>query len=189
MSANTRTNPIGYTRTSAAARTPLPKKKIRIAQIHDDHNRNVTFLKRKTGLMKKAWELSVLCDCEVALIILQEETSKLIQYCSGDMDKVLLKYTECNEPHEARTNDDFKTNIAEEAVDEEAPRHSGRFMDGNSNWPCRARGSASISSPSNIPQELALPRSPSAIAIPRSLASKRAQGEPSESSESKKARR
>ncbi|KPP67642.1 hypothetical protein Z043_113741 [Scleropages formosus] len=66
----------------------------------------VTFTKRKFGLMKKAYELSVLCDCEIALIIFNH-TNKLFQYASTDMDKVLLKYTEYNEPHESRTNADI----------------------------------------------------------------------------------
>lgn len=66
----------------------------------------VTFTKRKFGLMKKAYELSVLCDCEIALIIFNS-TNKLFQYASTDMDKVLLKYTEYNEPHESRTNNDI----------------------------------------------------------------------------------
>ncbi|KAG8560127.1 hypothetical protein GDO81_014799 [Engystomops pustulosus] len=69
-------------------------------------NRQVTFTKRKFGLMKKAYELSVLCDCEIALIIFNH-TNKLFQYASTDMDKVLLKYTEYNEPHESRTNADI----------------------------------------------------------------------------------
>lgn len=63
----------------------------------------VTFNKRKFGVMKKAYELSVLCDCEIALIIFSS-TNKLYQYASTDMDKVLLKYTEYNEPHESLTN-------------------------------------------------------------------------------------
>ncbi|CAH7335896.1 Mef2a [Phodopus roborovskii] len=67
---------------------------------------NVTFTKRKFGLMKKAYELSVLCDCEIALIIFNS-SNKLFQYASTDMDKVLLKYTEYNEPHESRTNSDI----------------------------------------------------------------------------------
>ncbi|KAF1413276.1 hypothetical protein FQV23_0009168, partial [Spheniscus humboldti] len=66
----------------------------------------VTFTKRKFGLMKKAYELSVLCDCEIALIIFNH-SNKLFQYASTDMDKVLLKYTEYNEPHESRTNADI----------------------------------------------------------------------------------
>lgn len=72
----------------------------------DERNRQVTFTKRKFGLMKKAYELSVLCDCEIALIIFNS-TNKLFQYASTDMDKVLLKYTEYNEPHESRTNSDI----------------------------------------------------------------------------------
>lgn len=56
--------------------------------------------------MKKAYELSVLCDCEIALIIFNG-SNKLFQYASTDMDKVLLKYTEYNEPHESRTNSDI----------------------------------------------------------------------------------
>jgi len=45
----------------------------------------------------------VLCDCEIALIIFSS-SNKLYQYASTDMDKVLLKYTEYNEPHESLTN-------------------------------------------------------------------------------------
>ena len=52
----------------------------------------VTFTKRKFGLMKKAYELSVLCDCEILVIIFNSH-NKLFQYASSDMDKVLLKYT------------------------------------------------------------------------------------------------
>ncbi|TKR92668.1 hypothetical protein L596_007278 [Steinernema carpocapsae] len=84
----------------------MGRKKIQITRIHDERNRQVTFTKRKFGLMKKAYELSVLCDCEIALIIFNS-TNKLFQYASTDMDKVLLKYTEYNEPHESRTNADI----------------------------------------------------------------------------------
>lgn len=66
----------------------------------------VTFTKRKFGLMKKAYELSVLCDCEIALIIFNS-ANRLFQYASSDMDHVLLRYTEYNEPHESRTNQDI----------------------------------------------------------------------------------
>ncbi|XP_062404872.1 myocyte-specific enhancer factor 2A isoform X2 [Sardina pilchardus] len=84
----------------------MGRKKIQITRIMDERNRQVTFTKRKFGLMKKAYELSVLCDCEIALIIFNS-ANKLFQYASTDMDKVLLKYTEYNEPHESRTNSDI----------------------------------------------------------------------------------
>ncbi|PAV82840.1 hypothetical protein WR25_21998 isoform C [Diploscapter pachys] len=69
--------------------------------------------------MKKAYELSVLCDCEIALIVFNS-TNKLFQYASTDMDKVLLKYTEYNEPHESRTNSDIM-----EALQRKENKHGG----------------------------------------------------------------
>lgn len=56
--------------------------------------------------MKKAYELSVLCDCEIALIIFTS-SNKLYQYASSDMDKVLLKYTEYNDTVVSQTNKDI----------------------------------------------------------------------------------
>ena len=52
----------------------------------------VTFNKRKFGVMKKAYELSILCDCEIALIIFSS-SNKLYQYASTDMDKASYTYS------------------------------------------------------------------------------------------------
>jgi SRF-type transcription factor (DNA-binding and dimerisation domain) len=78
----------------------MGRKKIKIAPIVDERNKTVfqnlsqaTFSKRKMGLMKKAHELSVLCDCQVGLIIFSPK-DKLHEYSSHDMDQILLKYTE-----------------------------------------------------------------------------------------------
>ncbi|KAI9279751.1 hypothetical protein BY458DRAFT_501542 [Sporodiniella umbellata] len=84
----------------------MGRKKIQIQRIKDDRNRQVTFLKRKHGLMKKAYELSVLCNCEVALMIIPSN-SKTIQYASSDMDSLLTRFKECDGPREIKTNDDF----------------------------------------------------------------------------------
>ncbi|CAM4889983.1 unnamed protein product [Rotaria socialis] len=84
----------------------MGRKKINITWINDDRTRQVTFTKRKFGLMKKAYELSVLCGCEIALMIFNNN-GRLFQYASSDMDKVLLKYAEYNEPHESCTNTDI----------------------------------------------------------------------------------
>ncbi|KAK9760720.1 hypothetical protein K7432_014957 [Basidiobolus ranarum] len=85
----------------------MGRKKIEIKPILDERNKQVTFLKRKFGLMKKAYELSVLCECEIGLIIFNSQ-NKLVQYASSDMDKILMKYTEYNDPHESRRNEDFE---------------------------------------------------------------------------------
>ncbi|KAI8377327.1 hypothetical protein BD560DRAFT_390790 [Blakeslea trispora] len=87
----------------------MGRKKIQIQPIKDDRNRQVTFLKRKHGLMKKAYELSVLCNCEVSLVIFPPN-NKLIQYSSSDMDKLLKRYEENDLPRETRTNQDFIEN-------------------------------------------------------------------------------
>lgn len=68
----------------------------------------VTFTKRKTGLMKKAMELSILCDCEIGLVIFNS-TNKLFEYCSSDMDSLVPRYFACrDEPHEAHGTEDVR---------------------------------------------------------------------------------
>ncbi|XP_060857609.1 uncharacterized protein LOC132935157 isoform X2 [Metopolophium dirhodum] len=85
----------------------MGRKKINISKIVDEKNRHVTFNKRKSGLMKKAYELSILCDCEIAIIMF-DKSNKLYEYVSTDMDQMLLKYTEySDEPHETITNTDM----------------------------------------------------------------------------------
>lgn len=47
----------------------MGRGKIEIKRIENNTNRQVTFCKRRNGLLKKAYELSVLCEAEVALIV------------------------------------------------------------------------------------------------------------------------
>ncbi|CAO2612614.1 Myocyte-specific enhancer factor 2B [Lemmus lemmus] len=98
----------------------MGRKKIQISRILDQRNRQVTFTKRKFGLMKKAYELSVLCDCDIALIIFNS-AQRLFQYASSDMDQVLLKYTEYSEPHESRTNADILQTLKRRGVSLDGP--------------------------------------------------------------------
>lgn len=83
----------------------MGRRKIKIAKLKDDRNIQATFAKRKVGLMKKAHELSVLCGCEIGLIIFNND-NKLTEYSSSDMDQILLRYTEYNEPHEIKRQDE-----------------------------------------------------------------------------------
>ncbi|CAJ1949930.1 unnamed protein product [Sphenostylis stenocarpa] len=50
-------------------RERMGRGRVELKRIENKINRQVTFSKRRNGLLKKAYELSVLCDAEVALII------------------------------------------------------------------------------------------------------------------------
>jgi MADS-box transcription factor, plant len=57
----------------------MGRSKVQLKRIESKINRQVTFSKRRTGLLKKAKEISVLCDAEVALIIFSDN-GKLFDY-------------------------------------------------------------------------------------------------------------
>ncbi|PRQ24221.1 putative transcription factor MADS-type1 family [Rosa chinensis] len=63
----------------------MGRGKIVIRRIDNSTSRQVTFSKRRNGLLKKAKELSVLCDAEVGLIIFSS-TGRLYDYASTRLD-------------------------------------------------------------------------------------------------------
>lgn len=60
----------------------MAREKIKIRKIDNITARQVTFSKRRRGLLKKAEELAVLCDADVALVIFSA-TGKLFEYASS----------------------------------------------------------------------------------------------------------
>ncbi|CAI4055719.1 hypothetical protein SKDZ_02G2890 [Saccharomyces kudriavzevii ZP591] len=66
----------------------MGRRKIEIEPIKDDRNRTVTFIKRKAGLFKKAHELSVLCQVDIAVIILGSNNT-FYEYSSVDMSNLI----------------------------------------------------------------------------------------------------
>lgn len=60
----------------------MGRGKIEIKKIENINSRQVTFSKRRAGLLKKAKELSVLCDAEVGVIIFSS-TGKLYEFSSS----------------------------------------------------------------------------------------------------------
>uniref|UniRef100_A0A251TFZ2 Putative transcription factor, MADS-box n=1 Tax=Helianthus annuus TaxID=4232 RepID=A0A251TFZ2_HELAN len=59
----------------------MGRGKIVIRRIDNSTSRQVTFSKRRSGLLKKAKELAILCDAEVGVVIFSS-TSKLHEYSS-----------------------------------------------------------------------------------------------------------
>ncbi|KAH0836882.1 hypothetical protein J3R83DRAFT_8681 [Lanmaoa asiatica] len=107
----------------------MGRRKIEIQPITHERNRSVTFLKRKNGLFKKAYELGVLCSVDVAVIIFglsfplfirsshlhipEERAShhlKLYQYCSGDIHDIVQRHIRYDGEKDTRTPRDFANN-------------------------------------------------------------------------------
>ncbi|XP_074331528.1 uncharacterized protein LOC141668526 isoform X4 [Apium graveolens] len=69
----------------------MGRGKLEIAKIENANSRQVTFSKRRAGLMKKAYELSVLCEAEIAVIVFSS-TGKLFEYASSSMEQTLARF-------------------------------------------------------------------------------------------------
>jgi hypothetical protein len=75
-----------------------------------ERNRSVTFLKRKNGLFKKAYELGVLCSVDVAVIIFEERPGhhlKLYQYGSTDIHDIVQRHIRYDGEKDTRSPSDF----------------------------------------------------------------------------------
>nr|BAC66964.1 MADS-box transcription factor SEP1 [Agapanthus praecox] len=72
----------------------MGRGRVELKRIENKINRQVTFSKRRNGLLKKAYELSVLCDAEVALIVFSSR-GKLYEFGSAGTSKTLERYQRC----------------------------------------------------------------------------------------------
>ncbi|KVH97823.1 Transcription factor, MADS-box [Cynara cardunculus var. scolymus] len=64
----------------------MGRRKLEMKRIEDKSSRQVTFSKRRSGLNKKARQLSVLCDVDIAVVVFSSR-GKLYEYCSGRTDR------------------------------------------------------------------------------------------------------
>lgn len=78
----------------------MGRRKIEIEPLTDDRNRTVTFVKRKAGLFKKAYELAVLCLVDIAVIIVGNN-NKVYEFSSVDTSELLKSYLRLK-PHELK---------------------------------------------------------------------------------------
>ncbi|KAA3475328.1 MADS-box protein SOC1 isoform X7 [Gossypium australe] len=69
----------------------MVRGKTQMKRIENPTSRQVTFSKRRNGLLKKAFELSVLCDVEVALIIFSPR-GKPYEFASSSMQQTIERY-------------------------------------------------------------------------------------------------
>uniref|UniRef100_A0A7N2R520 Uncharacterized protein n=2 Tax=Quercus lobata TaxID=97700 RepID=A0A7N2R520_QUELO len=76
---------------SLSPQRKIGRGKIEIKRIENTTNRQVTFCKRRNGLLKKAYELSVLCDAEVALIVFSTR-GRLYEYANNSVKSTIERY-------------------------------------------------------------------------------------------------
>ncbi|MED6157791.1 MADS-box transcription factor 27 [Stylosanthes scabra] len=74
----------------------MGRGKIVIRRIDNSTSRQVTFSKRRNGLLKKAKELAILCDAEVGVLIFSS-TGKLYDFSSTSMKSVVERYNKTKE--------------------------------------------------------------------------------------------
>jgi hypothetical protein len=66
----------------------MTRGRVTLELLKDEKARNTTFSKRKNGLFKKVLELSVLCDCEIGIVIFNHN-GKLVEYSSKGEDSLV----------------------------------------------------------------------------------------------------
>nr|UBT84130.1 MADS-affecting flowering-related transcription factor [Arabis nordmanniana] len=70
----------------------MGRRKIEIKRIEKKSSRQVTFSKRRNGLIEKARQLSILCESSVAVLVIST-SGKLYDSSSGDnMTKIINRY-------------------------------------------------------------------------------------------------
>ncbi|XP_021690843.2 agamous-like MADS-box protein FUL-L isoform X2 [Hevea brasiliensis] len=83
----------------------MGRGRVQLKRIENKISRQVTFSKRRTGLLKKAHEISVLCDAEVALIVFSTK-GKLFEYSTdSSMERILERYERCSFTERQVAND------------------------------------------------------------------------------------
>ncbi|KAL6572451.1 hypothetical protein OROMI_013409 [Orobanche minor] len=70
----------------------MGRVKLQIKKIENTTNRQVTFSKRRNGLIKKAYELSVLCDVDVALVMFSPSGRLSIFSGNRSIEEIITRY-------------------------------------------------------------------------------------------------
>ena len=70
----------------------MGKHKTKIERIANAKNRHLAFYKRKKGLLKKAMELSIMCDVHIFLCIFNTNSKKCAEFTTLPLQKLIDMY-------------------------------------------------------------------------------------------------
>lgn len=113
-------------------RGEMGRKKIEVKLIEDRCNRHVTFCKRRSGLIKKARELSVLCDVEVGLVVFTNR-GRLYEFCSGNsLLNIIMRYQRHLQGRSESPIENDLQERSESPIDNDLQERSGNLIDNGS---------------------------------------------------------
>ncbi|KAL0360009.1 UNVERIFIED_CONTAM: Agamous-like MADS-box protein [Sesamum radiatum] len=116
----------------------MARGKIQMKRIENPVHRQVTFCKRRAGLLKKAKELSVLCDAEIGLFIFSAHGKLYELATKGSMQSLIERYMKCSgevpaddqEAKEKQVNMDPKEEISMLKLEIEILQKGLRYISG-----------------------------------------------------------
>ncbi|KAG2566437.1 MADS-box transcription factor 26-like [Panicum virgatum] len=77
----------------------MARGKVQMRRIENPVHRQVTFCKRRMGLLKKAKELSVLCDADIGVIVVSPHGKIYDLATNGNMQGLIERYRSYSEMH------------------------------------------------------------------------------------------
>ncbi|CAN6814545.1 unnamed protein product [Brassica oleracea] len=81
----------------------IVRGKIEMEKLQNATSRQVTFSKRRNGLLKKAYELSVLCDAQISLIIFSQR-GRLYEFSNSDLSFLAFQIYHIIQGYESLSN-------------------------------------------------------------------------------------
>ncbi|KAI7737365.1 hypothetical protein M8C21_000454 [Ambrosia artemisiifolia] len=105
----------------------MGRAKLQIKKIENATNRQVTFSKRRNGIIKKAYELSVLCDVDVALILFSPSGKASIFSGSSSIEEIVSRYINLPEHERGRLQNQEYLERALGSLKSEAHNHQVQF--------------------------------------------------------------
>ncbi|XP_045792792.1 agamous-like MADS-box protein AGL65 isoform X1 [Trifolium pratense] len=81
----------------------MGRVKLKIKKLESTSNRHVTYSKRKSGILKKAKELSILCDIDILLLMFSPtEKPTLLQGERSNMEEIISKFAQLSPQERAK---------------------------------------------------------------------------------------
>nr|BAC06830.1 MADS-box protein PpMADS2 [Physcomitrium patens] len=104
----------------------MGRVKLEIKKIENPTNRQVTYSKRRNGLIKKAYELSVLCDIDLALIMFSP-SGKLTQYCNCSIEEVIARFANLPMHERNKSFEDMLTRFANNQMHHDRSKYTRKI--------------------------------------------------------------